>query len=102
VTAADSQYSTDVNLRARQRLWPRQFPPVDLLGSVIDLTGATAASQPQRHDSRTAPTVEKSASPVQTQLTDQNGFEFQQVRRTSRSVVSGAPKVDRRFVRRRV
>lgn len=34
------QYSTDTNLRARQRLWTYQDPPFDLLGWVAGLTGA--------------------------------------------------------------
>lgn len=34
------QYSTDINLQARQRLWKCQEPPFDLFGWVLDLTGA--------------------------------------------------------------
>jgi SAM-dependent methyltransferase len=40
-----SQYATDANLRARQRLWDQQQPPFDIVGWVLELAGLTAASQ---------------------------------------------------------
>ena len=39
VVPAPSQYATDSNLKARQRLWHRQEPQFDLLAWVVDLTG---------------------------------------------------------------
>lgn len=34
-----TQYATDANLRARQRLWQQQQPPFDLVGWVLDQAG---------------------------------------------------------------
>lgn len=42
---AGEQYSTDANLRARQRLWQHLEPPFDLFSWVIGLTGAGRGSQ---------------------------------------------------------
>jgi SAM-dependent methyltransferase len=39
------QYSTDENLRARQRLWLHQEPPFDLLRWAVGLTGAGVGSR---------------------------------------------------------
>jgi ubiquinone/menaquinone biosynthesis C-methylase UbiE len=39
-----TQYATDANLRARQRLWEEQRPPFDLVGWVLGLAGAGASS----------------------------------------------------------
>ena len=39
------QYATDVNLRARQRLWEHQEPQFDLFGWVLDLTEAEPGCQ---------------------------------------------------------
>lgn len=37
----ETQYATDRNLRARQRLWESQEPPFDIIGWVLDLAGVT-------------------------------------------------------------
>ena len=37
------QYATDVNLRARQRLWEEQDPPFDIVGWLLDLAGLHSA-----------------------------------------------------------
>ena len=34
-----TQYATDVNLRARQRLWEQQQPPFDIVGWVLEVAG---------------------------------------------------------------
>ena len=34
-----TQYATDANLRARQRLWEQQQPPFDLVGWVLEVAG---------------------------------------------------------------
>ena len=39
-----TQYRTDVNLRARQRLWECQRPPFDLVAWVLDLVGLGSGS----------------------------------------------------------
>jgi SAM-dependent methyltransferase len=39
-----SQYATDVNLRARQRLWEQQQPRFDIVGWVLDVAGLGAPS----------------------------------------------------------
>ena len=39
-----TQYATDVNLRARQRLWEHQQPPFDLVSWVLDVAGLDAGS----------------------------------------------------------
>lgn len=44
VIPASGQYATDVNLRARQRLWQFLEPPFDLFEWVLDLTQAEAGS----------------------------------------------------------
>lgn len=42
VISHPGQYSTDSNLRARQRLWTYLDPPFDLIGWVVDLAGISA------------------------------------------------------------
>lgn len=39
-----TQYATDANLRARQRLWEHQQPSFDLVSWVLELAGLSAAS----------------------------------------------------------
>lgn len=39
-----TQYATDRNLRARQRLWEHQQPPFDLVSWVLDIAGLRAGS----------------------------------------------------------
>jgi SAM-dependent methyltransferase len=39
-----SQYATDVNLRARQRLWEEQQPPFDIVSWVLDLAALRPAT----------------------------------------------------------
>lgn len=38
-----SQYATDANLRARQRLWDHQQPPFDLVSWVLELADVSPA-----------------------------------------------------------
>ena len=40
VISEPNQYATDINLRARQRLWQHQEPPFDLFEWVLELTDA--------------------------------------------------------------
>ena len=44
VISSSGQYATDLNLRARQRLWQSLEPPFDLFRWVLDLTQAEAGS----------------------------------------------------------
>ena len=39
-----TQYATDANLRARQRLWDEQRPPFDLVGWVLEVAGLESAT----------------------------------------------------------
>lgn len=39
-----TQYATDVNLRARQRLWEEQQPPFDIVSWVLDAAGLQAVT----------------------------------------------------------
>jgi len=44
-TNAPTQYATDGNLRARQRLWERQEPAFDVVGWTLDLAGVEPGLQ---------------------------------------------------------